>query len=187
MSGLTGYLLSNGITDLSSVFLPNGGGAFTGQISTTNGIIGPLATLTYTSGMIGFTNTIYSTVNNITITNGGVASLTPGFTIPIGVYLFSIFIKNSYSNSSSVPSLTYLNVGMSTSTSGFLNGFGPINSTASQTLISGNWNIIGDATAMMKIESSTQVYYLVENPSFTSLTLTSGPSESSYIKYTRLA
>ena len=187
MSGLTGYLLSNG-TDLSSVFLPNGGGAFTGQISTTNGIIGPLASLTYTSGMIGFTNTIYSTINNVAISNAGVASLiSPGFTIPIGVYLFSIFIKNSYSNSSGTPSLTYLNVGMSTSAGAFLNGFGAINSTASQTLITGNGNIIGDANAMMKIESSTQVYYLLENPSFTSLTLTSGPSGSSYIKYTRLA
>jgi len=106
MSGLTGYLLSNG-TDLSYVFAPigvslNANNIFTGtntfssKLTTSAGIVAPVASLTYTSDMIGYS--FNNTPQTLTTFASGAASAYASQPITTGVWLVfanQVILKNN--------------------------------------------------------------------------------------------
>jgi hypothetical protein len=186
MSGLTGYLLANG-NDLSSIFLTNGGGVFTGAITTNAGIIGPSNSIQYNSSMIGYTNTIPGLGNAITISASSTSvhnlSSTSPFTLPIGVYCITSYAYNTYTTTSAL-SLNYFNVGINTNSNG--TGAGSLMTVlgSASLLISTSGIIQGGATSLFQ-NASSQPYYLIENVNC-SIGVSTSPSLS-YVRYTRVA
>ncbi len=178
---LTGYTTSNG-TDLSLVFLSNVGGVFENAITTNGGIISPSANISYSEGMIGYTVKIAGNVSG-SLTNRQFTRLTPPFTIPNGVYLFSIYAQNSYTGSGTL-TLSFFNVYLSTSTTTAENGFGitAVSSVLLPTYASTPGYITGSVNYIMQ-NSLSQSYYLLQYLSF-SATMT---ILSSYIQYTKIA
>ena len=186
MSGLTGYTTSNGI-DLSSVFLINGGGTFTGTITTSAGIVGPPTSITYDSTMIGYRNKIFGNLSNTSITSGSAtltSLITNGFTLPIGVYFINAFVINSYTYSSGTPYVSRLNIYLSTSTSSSTGGFN-IMAFPALTLNSLSGSVSGNASNVFK-NGTSQTYYLLEGSTFVNLTMSTNAANS-YIEYIRIS
>lgn len=180
---LTGYTTSNG-TDLSSVFLSNVGGVFENAITTNGGIISPSANITYSQGMIGYTVKIEGNTSGSTASNKTFIRLTPSFTIPNGVYLFSIYAQNSYTGSGTL-TLNFFNVYLSTSNTTSQNGFGitAVSSVLLPTYTSPTVGYITGNVNYIMQNSLSQSYYLLQYLS-SSATMT---ILSSYIQYTKIA
>ena len=186
MSGLTGYLTKTGV-DLSYVFLSNNGGVFTSVITTSAGIIGPSTSISYTSGMIGFTTLVPANRAGGTVASGGYTALTTStFTIPIGVYLINAYVSNTYTYSSGTPSVQFVNIYISTSINGNIGGcWGFVIGAASVPSAAGS--ICGGITNYIQVTTPTS-YYFLEIVTFTSITVsTDSTPENSYLTYTRLA
>jgi hypothetical protein len=186
MSGLTGYTTSNGI-DLSSVFLINGGGTFTGTITTSGGIVGPPTSITYDSNMIGYRNKIFGDITNASITSGSAtltSLITNGFTLPIGVYFINAFVINSYTYSTGSPYISSLNIYLSTSSSSSSGGFN-IRVISSTAVNSSSGSISGNASNVLK-NGTSQTYYLLEGAVFVNFAMSSNASNS-YIEYIRIS
>ena len=180
MSGLTGYLTSAG-TDLSNLFIPSGGGTFTGAITTNAGIIGPSTSITYSEGMIGYTVTVPT--NSVSISSNTIKSISNAFTIPIGVFLVTACVHNTYSGSGSLNSLS---ICVSTSNDSNTGNNDNIPVIISSTIPTGSGgNISGKVTYFLNNESS-QTYYLNVTITFTTITSVTS-STSSYVTYTRIA
>lgn len=179
---MTGYLTSSGI-DLSNIFLSNGGGTFTGAITTNGGIIGPTASITYSQGMIGYTQTVVGNKASVSVPSNTIVSLiTNGFTMPIGVYIVIAYVSNTYTGSGSV---SFANVGISTSSTAVSAGFYQTFSGSFTAPTGGT--IRGSGYGMMQITSNT-VYYLLESMIFASIVVTTdSTAENNYVIYTRVA
>lgn len=184
MSGLSGYLLNDG-RDLSSVFLTNGGATFTNAITTSGGIMGPSAGITYSAGMIGYSVTVPATKSSLPIASGTYTTLmTSAFTMPIGVYLVVAYVSNTYAGG--VGTLSFINIYVSTSSALPSGGFGMTALGTASLPVSGTTISAGVSNIIQNTAATT--YYLAEIVNFTSIAVTSSATASnSYVIYTRLA
>ena len=178
MSVLTGYLTSAG-TDLSNLFIPSGGGTFTGAITTNAGIIGPSTSISYSEGMIGYTVTVPTI--SVSISSGTVKSISNAFTIPIGVFLVTACVHNTYSGSGA---LYGINICLSTSNDSNTGNNDNIPVITSSTIPAGG--TISGKVSYILTHNSSQEYYLNETISFATITSVTS-STSSYVTYTKIA
>jgi hypothetical protein len=179
----SGYLTTNGM-DLSNVFMSSGPGIFTGVINTNAGIIGPPTSITYSSGMIGYTVTVTASSSVNPISGTYISLISDGFTIPIGVFIVRACYSCSYSSSGN---LAFVNLGISESSTlqgsyGFIitqtgSAIMPANST--------NSSISGMATNILVNTSSRKYYLLLLINSDISGIATI--ANQCYVSYTRIA
>ena len=188
-----GGIYPNG-TDLSNIFIPSGGGTFTGAITTSAGIIGPSTSITYT-GMIGNTIKVPATSSIGTPSTATYTSLiVDGFTMPIGVFIVRCVCTNTYASSASSRILSFMNLGISSSNTGYdisTNAGFMMSATGSATIpTSASGSISGLTTNIYNNTSSTTKYYLLQlintNATFTNNQITSTQT-GCYVTYTRIA
>jgi hypothetical protein len=177
---MSGYLTKDGI-DLSNLFLPIRGGTFTGVITTNAGIIGPSTSIAYDSNTIGHRN-IINGIGSISIGTGTITTISSGFTIPIGVFVVTAHVDNTYSNVAGV--LNSLNICVSTSSGSNTGNLINIPSTITSNIPSGG-TISGTVTYILT-NTSSQTYYLNETITFSTFTSVSS-SSTSYVSYMRIA
>ena len=181
-------------TDLSNIFIPFGGGTFTGAITTNAGIIGPSTSIPYSAGMIGYTAKVDAT-SSISIPSSSTYTslIVNGFTMPIGVFLVRCVCANTYTSSASSRVLSFMNLGISSSNSGYdstINKGFMMTATGSATIpTNASGSISGLTTNIFNNTSSTN-YNLLQlinhNTTFSSNQITSTQS-GCYVTYTKIA
>lgn len=94
MSGLTGYLLADGVTDLSNVFISkvngvalSGNNTFTGNNTFNNSISLPTSGAIITSGQLGWT--FFDKLDPIALDPSVFKTVVTSPTLPIGTYIFT--------------------------------------------------------------------------------------------------
>ena len=94
MSGLTGYLLADGVTDLSHVFISkvdgialSGDNIFTGNNTFNNNITLPTSGVVPTNGQLGWS--YYNSFAPSTLATSVFRAVATSTTLPVGTYLFS--------------------------------------------------------------------------------------------------
>jgi hypothetical protein len=190
MSGLTGYLLANGTTDLSSVFMPinavlsvgsvslSSNNIFTGTNKFLAGILGPTAELTYTSDMIGYTIKKNGTVADFTVTAGTIYNLhtssTNGVSLSAGVWMITLYANFQPSNVAG--SVQFATTGISTdgvTTYTYVGGTGPISVCGSASIpASANSRISSVRCITIVVPSGGDTYYQLVNTQHTTIVMT---------------
>ncbi len=187
MSGLTGYLLTNG-TDLSYVFMPinavlgvvtlSSNNIFTGTNKFSAGILGPIAGLTYTSDMIGYTIKKNGTATNFTVSTGTIYNVhttldTNGVLLSAGVWF--VTLNANFQPSNTAGSYQFMTTGISTdgTTPSYIGGTGEMAGSGSASIpASANSRISGVTSITIVVPSGGATYYQLVSVTFITFNVT---------------
>jgi hypothetical protein len=194
MSGLTGYLVENGI-DLSYVFMPIGSSiqlsannTFTGKNTFSGGIVGPSASLTYTSDMIGYSIKTQGNGANVSLVSNTYATITDvSFAFPaVGVWMVSFYVFTTTNATSGY--ILYMNVGLGTTSAAGPTGQGSFEITVLATSNTPTFAgyTTGTGSYISTITSTSTRYYINCICGFSTVSITLGKA-SSYYQLTRIA
>jgi hypothetical protein len=181
MSGLTGYLLADGITDLSNVFMPigSGGGSggvvlsannvFTGtntfsNLTTINaGLALPSNGTATTRAQLGYTYVLICTAKVFVSNTSFVAATLPANTLVAGTYLVNVVYPLNLQWSGTAGAMSSFNLSLTTvagqysATSSLTNTliYGPPFNAPNLTLYYSGCNF----STVILVENTSQVYY----------------------------
>ena len=172
---------------------------FSNKLNTSAGIIGPTASLTYTSDMIGYsTGKIFGNPNlsggaspPITTTSNVWATVTDtGFTFPsLGVWLVTLHCFHNKTNNGVGGSVTYQYAGLGTSKTIAPSGDGSYSSVVNGTSVLPTTVgfVIGESTRSVRVSQPiSTIWYVMYMVTFVGVTLTTNPA-SSFYQLTRIA